>query len=280
MATSTRPKEMGEFLYNKICRDYDDDWGASVVGVIGGQGAVKTACCLDIGEKKIKNHPNEKIFWHDTLGSPCQYRKAKFFPYKIFVEKGLDLKFKDITNDCIVHPDITFFRDAGELFDLSEYKTINVVYFNSRKSWVGFYNDKTREGLMEILMGSNEWQTIVFDEMESVFPADVDNQSEEKWWTWTNKIASEKVKECRKSRVGVVGNYHDPNAIYHSVLNKFMFHIWGFGSRPKNTRIKQSCVDQCNLGEFWIDHQGTRFGKIKVKTIYNPPMEKWIVKRV
>ena len=274
------PKVMGENLYKRIWGEYDDDWGASVVGVIGGQGSVKTACCLDIVEKKLEIHPKEKVFWYDTEGSPCQYRKSKHFPYKIFVEKGLNLKFKNITNNTFIEPDVTFFKDVDELFKLAPYQTINAVYFKSRKSWVGFYNNPSKEGLIEYLMGSNEWQTIVFDEMESVFPADLDNQTKDKWWTWTNKVACEKIKECRKSRVGVIGNYHDPNSIYYSVLNKFMFHIWGFGSRPKNTRVKQSCVDQCNIGEFWIDHQGTRFGKIKIKTVYIPPVEDWIVKRM
>jgi len=272
------PKKMGDFLYKKIWKNYDDNWGASLVGVVGGQGSVKTACCLDIAEKKLKEHPKEKIFWHDTLGSPCQFNKAKFFPFKIFVESGLNLSFKKTNTGEIFDPELIYFNDVEELIKKASYRAINVVYFNSVKSWVG-YHQPGKHGLIELLMENNEWQTVVFDEMESVFPADVDNQTEDKWWTWTNKVASEKIKEGRKSRVGTVGNYHDPNAIYHTVMNKFMFHIWGFGSRPKRTRIKQSCVDQCNIGEFWIDHQGTRFGKIKIKTVYNPPVEEWVVKK-
>ena len=62
----TTPKHMGTFLYNKIWKNYDDNWGASVVGVVGGQGSVKTACCLDIAEKKMATHPQEKIFWHHS----------------------------------------------------------------------------------------------------------------------------------------------------------------------------------------------------------------------
>ena len=275
------PKKVGDYLYKKIWKDYDDDWGAAVVGVIGGQGSVKTACCLDIAEKKLETHPREKIFWHDTIGSPCQFRKAKFFPYKIFIEKGLDLEFYNISNSEVIKPDVAYFSNVAELYENSEYLTINVVYFKNKKGWVGYKENPCSDdelGLIEYLMGNNEWQTIIFDEMETLFPADVNNQSEDRWWDWTTKVAKEKIKECRKSRVGVVGNFHDPNAIYYSVLNKFMFHIWGFGSRPKKTRIKQACVDQLDDGMFWIDHQGSKFGKIKVKNIYSPPKEQWIAR--
>lgn len=266
-------------MYRKIWDSYDENWGAALVGVIGGQGSVKTACCLDIIEKKMKVHPKEKVFWHDTIGSPCQYRKAKFFPYKIFVEEGFNLQFVNITKKKDIDVDIIYFDDVDDLFYKSYYKTINVVYFKSRKSWVGF-KDIYKLGLIDYLIKDRDWESIVFDEMESIFSADINNQTDERWWDWTNEIASEKIKECRKSRVSIVGNYHDPNAIYHSVLNKFMFHIWGFGSRPRRTRIKQSCIDQCDMGEFWIDHQGSKFGKIKIKEIYNPPIEEWIVKMV
>jgi len=273
------PKQMGNYLYKKIWDKYDENWGSAIVTVVGGQGSVKTACCLDIVEKKMRTHPDEKIFWHDTVGSPCQYRKAKFFPYKIFVEQNLKLQFINITAKQVIHPDIVYFDGIEDLFGKSSCGTINVVYFNNRKSWVGF-KDKNKTGLIEFLLGSHDWQTIVFDEMESVFPADCNNQTDDRWWDWTNEVASEMVKEGRKSRVSIGGNFHDPNAIYHSVYNKFMFHIWGFGSRPKRSRVKQSCVDQCDMGEFWIDHQGSKFGKIRVKEVYNPPMEEWIVKRI
>lgn len=268
------PAVIGKKLYkDKICgeKGYNLDWGAAVAGVIGGQGSVKTACCLDIAEKKMEWHPDERIFWHDTVGSPCQYMKLQKFPYKIFVEDGLSIEFINATKKCHSNQQVTYFSGIDELYDLAECQMLNVVYFKSVKSWVGFFNEKGKQGLIEYLMRNHDWQTIIFDEMESVFPADVNNQTEEQWWTWTNKVASEKIKECRKSRVSVIGNYHNPNAIYHSVLNKFMFRLWGFGSRPRGTRVGQSAVDKLSFGEFWVDHQGTIFGKIKVETIYKPP---------
>ena len=276
------PKEMGTLLYKKkICGEdgYDLNYGASVVGVIGGQGSVKTACCLDIAEKKLSFHPKEKIFWHDTIGSPCQYRKAKYYPYKIFVEQDFELKFYDATNNTYIMPDITYFSDVDELYSLAPYQTINVVYFAHKKAWVGFNDDSNRIGLLEYLMSKQqqEWQTIVFDEMETMFPKNVNNQTTERWYEWMTEIVTEKIKECRKARVGVIGNYHKHSSIYYDVGNKFMFHLWGLGSLPKNTRVKQNCVDQLKPGEFWIDEQGTYFGKIRIKTIYDPPENEWIV---
>jgi len=278
------PKKIGTWLYKeKICgeKGYDLNWGASVVGVIGGQGSTKTACCLNTAEKKMMFHPDEKIFWHDTIGSPCQYRKAKHFPFKIFVENDLNLKFLNATTNKYILPEITYFNDVYELYDLAPYKTINVVYFSNKKSWVGF-NDKDENkkvGLIEYLMSvkQNEWQTIVFDEMETLFPAMVNNQTKDRWYEWTTNIVANKIKECRKSRVGIIGNYHMHSSIFHEVSNKFMFHIWGFGSRPCNTSVSQRAVNKLKLGEFWIDHQGTTFGKIGIEEIYDPPKEEWIV---
>lgn len=277
----TNPKEMGKHLYRKkVCGEdgYDLNFGASVVGVIGGQGSVKTSACLDIAEKKMMFHPKEKIFWHDTVGSPCQYRKSKYFPYKIFVEEGLDLKFLNATKNTYITPDITYFKDVDELYRVAPYKTINAVYFAHKKSWVGFNGKSSKQGLLEYLMSNQqqEWQTIILDEMETLFPKNVNNQTEERWYEWINDVVAEKIKECRKSRVGVVGNYHKHSSIFYDVSNKFMFHLWGLGSLPRDTRVKQNCVDQLKPGEFWIDYQGTYFGKIGIKTIYNPPEDEWI----
>jgi len=276
------PKEMGDLLYKKkVCGQdgYDLDWGASVVGVIGGQGSVKTSACLDIAEKKMRFHPKEKIFWHDTIGSPCQFRKAKHFPYKIFIEKGLDLKFFNATTNTYFNPDVTYFETTDELYHFAPYRTINVVYFESKKAWVGYNGDSNKIGLMEYLMSNkqSEWQTIVFDEMETLFPKTVNNQTEERWYEWITEVVTEKIKECRKSRVGVVGNYHKHSSIFYDVSNKFMYHMWGFGSKPRGTRVKQGCVDTLKPGQFWIDYQGTYFGKVGIKTTYNPPVEQWIV---
>jgi len=281
--SSDMPRIMGERLYSKMYKYHDDEWGSSVGGVIGGQGSVKTACCLDIAQKKMKYQPSEKIFWHETIGSPCQFLKIIDYPYKIFIENDLNLEFVDITNNKIIYPDVVFFSDIEELYTKSKYETLNVVFFDDKKSWICYNNKQKTDkvGLLEFLMtdtkAGNDWQTIIVDELQTLFPEDCDNQTEDKWWNWTHDAAL-KIMECRKSRVGFVGNYHNPNAIYHQIINKFMFHLWGFGSRPRQTRVNQNCVDQLKLGEFWIDHQGTLFGKIKIDTVFNPPSINWVVR--
>jgi hypothetical protein len=282
---SVFPAAEGKRLYEKIYgkRGYDENWGASLVSIMGGQGSAKTACCLDIAEKKLKHHPNnEKIFWYDTIGSPCQYRKVKWAKYKIFVEDGHQLKFIESTTGDTVNPNIVTFSDIEELYHLAEYKTINVVYFKSKKSWMGFNDEPSRMGLMDYCMSykQREWQTIIFDEMESIFPAEINNASSDKWWDWTTKVVAPSIMEGRKCRVGVIGNFHNKGSVYHSIRNKFMFHMWGFGSLPFNTRVNQGFVDHLKMGEFAIDHQGNTFGKIKVKTMYTPPDVEWIVRLI
>jgi len=275
--------DYGNMLYRKIWEDYDDDWGASVVGIIGGQGSVKTSACLDLAEKKMDTHPQEKIFWHETVGSPCQFLKLQRHPYKIFIEQDTSLDFVNTNTGQLIKPQIHRFDTIDELYNMADTQTLNVVFFGNKKSWTCFNpEDKTDDqGLLEYCMtnenAAESWQTIFMDEMESIFPADCNNQTKELWWNWVHN-STEKIKECRKSRVGLIGNYHNHGSIFHEIRNKFMFHMWGFGSQPRHTRVKQWCVDQLKMGEFWIDHQGTVFGKIRIGTVYKPPFERWTVR--
>lgn len=287
MAASKNPKIMGTKLYKKIWGAYDLDWGACSLLILGGQGSVKTAACLDIAEKKMNIHSKEKIFWYDTLGSPCQFRKLRHHPYEIFVENGLNIIFYNANKGETVKPCITHFKSVEELYDLAEYQTLNVVYFNNKKHWIAFnekkkdnagYEDVTQTCLMDYLMEKKqfEWQTIFFDEIESIFPNGANNQNPEKWWTWLNDTVPARIKEGRKCRIASIGNFHNWGSVYHEVRNKFMMHMWGFGSRPCNTRVHQNCVDQCRPGQFWIDHEGMLFGKIQIEKMYKPPEEQWI----
>jgi len=265
----TNPRDEGDRIYKQIWKVHDDDWGAAVAGVIGGQGSVKTACCLDIAEKKMRIFPKEKIFWHETVGSPCQFRKMQTYPFKIFIESGARIEFIDITNHKLVQPEVHYFYNLEQLYQQSERQTLNVVFFNHNKRWTDLIqflqNDKH---------AGDEWQTVIFDEMETVYYSGSDNKTDDKWWDFM-KASGDVIKECRKSRVGLIGNYHNKNSVDYRVRNKFMFHLYGFGSQVAETRINQGCVDQNVPGEFWIDHQGSRFGKIKIKTVYKPPVIRW-----
>lgn len=264
--------EIGVTLYKEIWEERNADFGAAVVGIIGGQGSVKTSACLDIVEKKLRNHPDEKIFWHETVGSPMQCNRLLNYKPVIFVEEGLELEFIDVTHKKIINPKIMRFKGFEELYKKSKHKALNVVFFDYKKKWVNLMRF-----LESDINAGGDWQTVVFDELESIFPAEVNNQTQDRWWDWVTTDATECLKEMRKSRVGFIGNYHNKNSIYHSIRNKFMYRLYGFGARQEG-RVQQRAIDQLVRGEFWIEKQFSVFGKIKLKHYYPESREVWTTK--
>jgi len=255
------PSIEGQRIYRLLYNDYDFNFGGSVVGISGAQGSVKTTVCLDLAEKKLEHHPNEKIFWRETLKSPMQCERLLFNDYKIYVEKDYNLKFLKPLSNIVVKPDVTFFDDIEQLYDIAECGIINTVFFKSNKSW---------SHLIDICnLNSATWNTVFLQEMEGLYYAGANNQTSELWWDFM-RDSGEIIKECRKSHTSVIGDYHDENLIDHRVKNKFMFFLYGFGAivNPSRSRVKQSMVDRCKLGEFCIAHGRNRFGKIKINNFY------------
>jgi len=256
-------------LYGLLHDKYDENYGASVVGISGSQGSVKTTVCLDLAEKKMRHHKNEKIFWRETLDSPMQCRRLLNFPYKLYVENGLKIRFYGAKKGKI---NITNFDSISELYNKAKPQVLNVVFFNDKKQWT------------ELIRYCNikmNWITIFLDEMEGLYKEGSNNQTSERWWDWMDTSA-EVIKECRKSYTSVIGNYHDENLIDHRVRGKFMFYMYGFGAivSPSKSRVRQNAVDQCALGEFYIAQGRHRFGKIKINKFYPSLKNNWIPKKI
>jgi len=270
------PTEEGKRIYELLYKDYNPDYGAGLVGISGAQGSVKTAACLDLAEKKMMNNPHELLFWRETYSSPMQCNRVLNFPVRYFVEEGLQLEFVNTNRKEVIHPDITVFKGYNELYSLAEYQTLNVPFFSSNKAWTGLI-----EFCNSDISAGGDWQTIFIDELEGLYKAGSNNQTADRWWDWMD-YSGEVIKECRKSKTGVIGNYHDENLIDHRVKGKFMFFLYGFGAivNPGRSRVNQGCVDQCKRGEFWIAHGRHRFGKIKIKAYYPPSIESIIVKQL
>jgi len=270
------PTSEGRRLYELLYKNYSPDFGAGLVGICGAQGSVKTAACLDIAEKKMRYNPKEIILWRETYNSPLQCNRIIDFPVKYFVEDGLELSFVNTGQKALIKPDITFFKDFEELYSLTKGQTLNVPFFNSNKSWTDLINFCNSN-----IIAGGDWQTIFIDEMEGLYKAGSNNQTEERWWDWMD-YSGEVIKECRKSLTAVVGNYHDENLIDHRVKGKFMFFMYGFGAivNKSKTRIYQNKVDQCSRGEFWIAHGRHRFGYICIEKYFPPTEERIIVKKI
>lgn len=263
------PAVEGIRLYKLLYNDYNNDFGGSVVGISGSQGSVKTTVCLDLVEKKIEQHPEELLFWRETLKSPMQCERLQGSEYKLFVEKGLQLKFYKIKTKEQIDFEITYFKDLDHLYNMVQPGLLNVVFFDHIKKWTAL--------IEKCNINSNIWTTVFLDEMEGLYYAGADNHTKEKMWRFM-KDSGEVIKECRKSHTSLIGNYHDENLIDHRVKNKFMFYMYGFGAivNKARSRVKQSMVDGCRMGEFCIAQGRNRFGKIKIDTYY-PAIDNCII---
>ena len=255
------PASEGKRLYQLLYKNYDFNFGGSVVGISGAQGSVKTTVCLDLVEKKLLHHPDEKIFWRETLKSPMQCERLIDSDYKIFVEEGYDVKFIKSKTSSRVYPEAYFFKDVDDLYNNSECGVLNTVFFKNRKGWTDLISRCNMDSLI--------WTSVFLDEMEGLFEAGSNNQTKDKWWDWMAE-SGHVIKECRKSHTSVIGNYHDENLIDHRVKGKFMFFLYGFGAivNRARSRIKQGMVDACRRGEFCIALGRNRFGKIQVVNYY------------
>lgn len=264
-----QPKVEGKRLYKLLYNDYNDDYGGSVVGISGSQGSVKTTVCLDLAEKKIKHHPEELIFWRETLKSPMQCERLQQSEYRFYVEKNYKIRFIESKTRNEIKPELFFFDDIEQLYSMVSPGVVNVVFFENHKSWTNL--------IEKCNIDSGRWCTVFLDEMEGLYYAGADNQSEDKMWRFM-KDSGDVIKECRKSHTSVIGNYHDENLIDHRVKNKFMFFMYGFGAIVNKTRsrVKQTMVDACKMGEFCIAQGRNRYGKIKIRTYY-PAIDNCII---
>ena len=263
------PGVEGPRLYKLLYNDYDFNFGGSVVGISGSQGSVKTTVCLDLAEKKIRHHKDEKIFWRETLKSPMQCQRLLHTGYEVYVEEGVDIVFVEALTQRVVPHKKTFFGSVEELYDMCENGVVNVVFFKDNQKWTSLIDVCNMHGF--------NWNTVFLDEMEGLYEAGANNQTEERWWDWMSD-SGHVIKECRKSHTSVVGNYHDENLIDHRVKGKFMFFLYGFGAivNAQRSRVKQSMVDGCKRGEFCIALGRNRYGKIMVNTFY-PAVENCII---
>lgn len=263
------PKIEGKRLYKLLYNDYDFNFGGNVVGISGAQGSVKTTVCLDLAEKKLAHHNDEKIFWRETLKSPMQCQRLIKYDYNIYIEKDCKLQFIKAKTQKVFDPDVIYFDGVKDLYNMVDYGVINVVFFKSSKGWTNL--------IEECNINSNQWDTVFLDEMEGLYYAGANNQTEDRWWDWMNS-SGEVIKECRKSHTSVIGNYHDENLIDHRIKNKFMFYMYGFGAvvNRSRSRIKQSMADGCPMGTFCIAQGRNRYGKVKIKQHY-PAIDDCIV---
>lgn len=267
MTESKDPKTIGTKIYNEIF-ERNNDVGAKVVELSSGQGGAKTSACLDMAEKTMSWYPSEKVFWRESIKSPVQFTKVIGYPYKIFVEEGYELIFKNVTKHIKINPEITVFSGFDELNRLAKGQTLNVVFFKSLFTWIDFI-----AFLISDEIATTEWQTIVMDEYEDIFPSGTSGEE----WRKMQK-GGDVIKHCRKGYVTLIGNCHKGRAIDWRIRDKVMIYMYGFGSRVDfSSRINQYCVDSTVTGDFWIDKEHSRFGYIHVDKIHKPPKESWTI---
>jgi hypothetical protein len=256
MPESTNPAKEGKRIYN-IPLKRNPDEGATTILISGGMGSVKTGASLEYAEKIMKQYKTEKVFWRESVKSPVQFTKLINFEYKIFVEEGYNLKFKDIIQDKIIELPVVYFTTDKELYDIAQPGILNVVFFKENTRWADF---------IEYLINISGWKTIIFDEMEDIFPSGTSGDS----WQLTQRAANV-IKQCRKGFVTIIGNCHKGHHLDYRIVEKMMINMYGFGAKPSGlSRINRSCLDGVSKGEFWVEEEYTRFGYVKIKKVHKP----------
>ena len=261
--TTTNPQKEGKRIHD-VLLTRDTNTGATVFLVMAGMGGVKTGFCLDYAEKIMQWYPDEPVLWRESLKSPVQFTKLKNYDYNILIEEKLNLIFKNINTNKEFIPKYTTFKNYDDLLNKCKKQHLNIVFFNNEENW---------KDLIEHCNNINGWYTILFDEIEDIFPSGTrDNQ-----WHWIQTCA-DTIKHCRRGLTTIGGNCHKGHTIDYRIYDKVMIHVYGFGSKPDtHSRIRRECLDGITRGEFWIEEEHTRFGYLKLKNEYIPKNEAWTI---
>ena len=241
---------------------HDLDSGGVFTEITGSQGSGKTSVLLSFMDYRIRNYPNEKIFFSNCYNAPLQFIKIGENKFNIMVKQNSGVTFHDRTNRLKeIKPRITYFKDYNDLYNKAEPGKCNAVFFGDRLEWIGF---------IHFLRSVGEWTHIFIDEVSEIAPA----FSSGKLWKTIKDFAID-LKEARKCMLNVHTNTQSVSDIDHRVRTKVMVKIYLPGARSDNiSRITQVAIDNLNEdpkrgNEAFLEYSG-KFGKTIFKDIYKP----------
>lgn len=247
--------------------NHDPDHGGVCLEITGAPGSGKTSAMLSIVRNIMKDHPKEKVFFSNTYFAPMQSLRIGLENHKILVKRGAPVTFHDRDKRLKqIYPEVTYFSDFDELYELAERGKINAVFFGNRAVWRDY---------LHYLRSVGEWCHVCFDEFGEVAPA---HRAGEEYWNIGR--FSDDLKEVRKCMINVFENTQSVTDIDFRVRSKIMIFAYLPGARAnKNGRVTQAAIDNLDLNrklgnEAYLEFSG-RFGKLRFKDIFPPAKQHW-----
>ena len=241
-------EQMGDFIDSQIIMKRQTEQGGCADEILGPQGTGKTSLMLGYACRIMEKNPNEIIIWKDSYQSPCMFNRLN--QWEIFAEEGVDLEFRDISNDKTLDMDVTFFRDFHQLEKQVSPQQLNVVYV--KDEIIGYIK------LINFFRRRGGWQSIFIDEYEDIAPI---NESGINY-----KIIGalgKNIKNIRKGLVSLFCNTQDKGSIDWRVRPKFMCNTYLPGAVvDSSTEVYQNAVNSLEVGQAYISWYG-KFGKIR-----------------
>jgi len=250
MNKNKMPKKavQGKILLERIF-ERNPDRGAVFTEVSGIQGCGKTSLSLGFATRIMKKNPEELIFWRESLDSPCQFMKLDSDKWQILSERSYPLDVYEVTNDMqIADIKIRYFVGFSELLKMAKPGMLNVVFFKDVSKWMPF---------IQRLGETPRWQTIFLDEYEDIAPQRCSGDI----WKRNDAFAN-RLKQIRKSLVGLVANTQSTMDADFRVRSKIMMWIYCYGARVDAiSPISKRAVHSLRVGGAWIDHGHSLFGQ-------------------
>jgi hypothetical protein len=238
------------------------DSGGVFTFITGGMGTGKTSTMLSFCNYTLLHYPEEKVFWSNTYNTPIQSIKIGLDKHHIMVKDGSNVTFHDRNKKLAqIHPDVTYFKDFNEMYDLAQPGKCNCIFFGDRFQWID---------LIHHLRSIGEWTHIYIDELSEIAPA----------FTSGNLFKdigrfSVDLKEVRKCMINVHANSQALPDVDHRIRSKIMVRIFLPGARSDQySRVQQTAIDNLEENpvegnEAYLEHSG-RFGRTRFKDIYKP----------
>lgn len=246
-------------LNEKIKRDLEKGGISSITVSPPGEG--KTNQLIHDAQMIFKYIPNEIIFWRDNPKSAVQFNK-KGIKWEIFIEKGCNVEFRNLTSGGLIDIPFQYFDDFNEIINkdtgkgLAKPQQLNVIYFKEEYTWIDF---------VEHLRHTVGWQSVFVDELEDLIPLNPPKREDEErnYRYEKNLFFAENFKEFRKGWINFFGNTQDLADIESRVRRKLNYIIYLKGARVEDRSIVlQIFVNTLRKGWGLIEYEHGQFGKI------------------
>ncbi len=237
--------KIGKQIYERVMAR-DSALGGIVLETLGVQGSGKTSLLLSIAEQIMSTYPKELIFWRDSFYTQCQFNRVE--KWQIYIEKGVEIEFRDIDLGKTVSLPVTFFDDFDELISLAKPQQLNVIYFENNIKYVDF---------IKYLRLHPGFQSLFIDEYEDIAPLRCRGEQWKK-----NEEFSQEMKHIRRGLVNLFCDTQNSSDVDWRVRSKIMCHVYLYGSKVDHlSPVDQAGVNALDVGEILIDYGHALFGK-------------------